>query len=79
MPRGRTRDPEEGMHGLYHCARCLIVLAYLWSRYSIIFSVCMPYRVTYIGYSPSSGNKSVSVRLATVAVEVPRCAVVAPT
>jgi hypothetical protein len=52
MPGSRTRDPEEGMHGLYHCARWLVVLTCLWSHYSIIFSVSMPYRLTYIGYFP---------------------------
>jgi hypothetical protein len=52
MPGSRTWDLKEGMHGLYHCARCLVVLAYLWSLYSIIFSVWMPYRLTYIGYFP---------------------------
>ena len=52
MPRSQTRDPKEGMHGLYHCARCLVVLTCLWSRYSIIFSMWMPYRLTYIGYFP---------------------------
>ena len=40
------------MHGLYHCARCLVVLTCLWSRYSIIFSMWMSYRLTYIGYFP---------------------------
>ena len=50
MPRSQTQDPEEGMHGLYHCARCLVVLTCLWSHYSIIFSVWMPYMLTYIGY-----------------------------
>jgi hypothetical protein len=68
-----NRDLEEGMHGLYHCTRCLVVLTCLWSHYSIIFSVWMPYsyRSTYIRYSPSSGNKFVPVRLAAVAAESP--------
>ena len=52
MPRSRTRDPKERMHGLYHCARSLVVLTCLWSHYSIIFSMWMPYRLTYIGYFP---------------------------
>ena len=34
-PRSQTRDPTKGMHGLYHCAKCLVVLAYLWSLYGI--------------------------------------------
>ena len=40
------------MHGLYHCARCLVVLTCLWSLYSIIFFVWMPYKLPYIGYFP---------------------------
>ena len=52
MPGSQTRDPEEGMHGLYHCARCLVVLTCLRGHYSIIFSVWMAYRLTYIGYFP---------------------------
>ena len=52
MPGSRTQDPEEGMHGLYHCTRCLVILTYLWSRYSIIFSMWIPYRLTYIRYIP---------------------------
>jgi hypothetical protein len=61
------------MHGLYHCTRCLVVLTCLWNHYSIIFSVWMPYsyRLTYISYSPSSGNKFVPVRLAVAAAESP--------
>jgi hypothetical protein len=52
MPGSRTRDPEEGMHDLYHCARCLVVLTCLWSCYSIIFSMWILYRLTYIRYFP---------------------------
>jgi len=52
MPGSRTQDSNNGMHGLYHCARFLVVLTCLWSCYSIIFSVWMPYRLTYIGYFP---------------------------
>ena len=52
MHGSQTRDPDKGMHGLYHCARCLVILTCLWSHYSIIFSVSMTYRLTYIGYFP---------------------------
>jgi hypothetical protein len=52
MPGSQTRDPEEGMHDLYHCARCLVVLTCLWSCYSIIFSMWILYRLTYIRYFP---------------------------
>ena len=52
MPGSRTQDSNNGMHGLYHCARFLVVLTCLWSCYSIIFSMWMPYRLTYIRYFP---------------------------
>jgi hypothetical protein len=37
-----------GPDRLHHCTRCLVVLTYLWSPYSSIFSMWMPYRLTYI-------------------------------
>ena len=47
-PGSQTRDPEQGMDHLHHCARCLVVLTCLWSPYSSIFSMWMPCRLTYI-------------------------------
>jgi hypothetical protein len=44
----RTRDPEQGMNRLHHCARCLVVLTCLWSS---ICSLC-GYVNLYIGYIP---------------------------
>jgi hypothetical protein len=39
-PGIRTRDLEQGIDRLHHCARCLIVLTCLWSPNSSLCSLC---------------------------------------
>ena len=46
IPRSQTRDLDQGLERLYHCARHLAVLASLWSCYSVMFAMWMPYRLT---------------------------------
>ena len=46
IPGSQTRDLDQGLERLYHCARHLAVLTSLWSRYSILFAMWMPYRLT---------------------------------
>ena len=46
IPGSQTRDLDQGMERLYHCARRLAVLTSLWSRYSILLAMWMPYRLT---------------------------------
>jgi hypothetical protein len=47
-PRARTRDPEQGIDHLRHCARRLVVLTCLWNS---ICSLC-EWVDLYIGYIP---------------------------
>ena len=46
--RSQTRDPEQGIDRPHHCARCLVMLTYLWSS---ICSLCGHVDL-YIGYIP---------------------------
>jgi hypothetical protein len=39
-PGCQTRDPDQGIDHLHHCARCLVVLTCLWSPNSSICSLC---------------------------------------
>jgi hypothetical protein len=47
-PRSQTRDPEQGIDCLHHCARHLVALICLWSS---ICSLCGCVDI-YIGYIP---------------------------
>jgi hypothetical protein len=47
-PRAQTRDPEQGIDRLRHCARRLVLLTCLWN---IICSLCEQVDL-YIGYIP---------------------------
>ena len=48
IPRSPTRDLDQRMGRLFHCARRLAVLISLWSIYSSIFSVWMANGLTCI-------------------------------
>jgi hypothetical protein len=50
-PGSRTRDPEQGIDRLHHCARRLVVLTCLWSPNSSICSLCGQVDL-YIGCIP---------------------------
>ena len=50
-PGSRTRDPDQGIDHLHHCARRLVVLTCLWSPNSSICSLC-GYVDLYIGCIP---------------------------
>jgi hypothetical protein len=73
----QTQDQNQGIDRLHHCARRLVVLTCLWSPNSSVV-LCVDRLAYILDVSPASGNKSVLVGLAVVAVvEDPRCAVVA--
>ena len=66
------------MERLYHCATRLAVLTSLWSGYSILLAMWMPYRFDLNWISPTSGNKSMPAGLAAATeAEDPWSAVVA--
>ena len=61
-----------------HGARHLTMLKSLWSYYSILLALWMPYKFDLNWISPASGNKFVSAGLAAVVeMEDPRFAMVA--